>query len=539
MTGELSQPARALESLRADHPGALYAAITHDGIRVAMPASVGLAEHQLIPVPDRPSTMIDVAVAEDVMRVADCWYQVLKTGVAETTLRTRYDPAHTSVLTFIDLRPQHPVLLGVLTTTDAEAAPLVPEQRGALAISARPRTGTMRKTVNGVITAVDERTTAILGWPAERLVGCASRDLVHPDDQARALDSWLDMIAERASRRVRLRHRCLDGGWLWVELENTYQPADRPDDAVILTLLNEIDDEMTAYEALDRQEQLLHRITTTLPTGLLQLEIDRSVAYCNPRLAQILRIPETSPLRSYLEAVADGDRPALDAALTRTLHGGDDEQLEIEFRTPGSGEQRRCAITLIALTDREGAPGALMCVDDITESARMRAELEFKATYDPLTGCHNRNATMAALHNALAEPHGRRAGVIFIDLDKFKPVNDTLGHAAGDELLIHTATTLAAAVRKGDFVGRIGGDEFLLICPAIDGPDPLLATAHRVHAALHGTVRLAAGEVATGASIGCALARPGDTDDTLVAAADAAMYESKRRGGGLPVLAGD
>ena len=134
-----------------------------------------------------------------------------------------------------------------------------------------------------------------------------------------------------------------------------------------------------------------------------------------------------------------------------------------------------CAISLVSLSDREGAPGALLTVTDVTDSARMREELTAKATFDVLTGCHNRASVMAILDQALRGGEAASTAVLFVDLDKFKPVNDTLGHDAGDELLALTAQRLGGVLRRDDVVGRIGGDEFLIVSRGLDGPASAIA----------------------------------------------------------------
>lgn len=119
--------------------------------------------------------------------------------------------------------------------------------------------------------------------------------------------------------------------------------------------------------------------------------------------------------------------------------------------------------------------------------------------------------------------------VIFLDLDGFKQVNDTLGHAAGDELLAIAGKRLKAAIRDEDLVGRLGGDEFLVLCPQMNGPERAGKLAERLGATLNADIRLAAGTITLQASVGVAWSEGHETTaDTLVARADAAMYESKR-----------
>jgi diguanylate cyclase (GGDEF)-like protein len=195
-----------------------------------------------------------------------------------------------------------------------------------------------------------------------------------------------------------------------------------------------------------------------------------------------------------------------------------------------------CAVSLVSLSDREGAPGALLSLTDVTDSARMRDELTAKATFDVLTGCHNRAATLTFLDEALHDPAGASTTVIFVDLDKLKPINDTLGHDAGDELLALTATRLAGILRREDIVGRIGGDEFLVVCRGLESPDSALAMGHRVREALTAPAALRAGLIDVSASIGVACAVPGADAATLIRWADRAMYVSKQEGRGRPVL---
>jgi diguanylate cyclase (GGDEF)-like protein len=121
-------------------------------------------------------------------------------------------------------------------------------------------------------------------------------------------------------------------------------------------------------------------------------------------------------------------------------------------------------------------------------------------------------------------------------VDKFKPINDTYGHVVGDALLVAVARRLTSVLRDQDSVGRIGGDEFLIICPGIDDPAHALLVGQRVREKLHGTVQLAGHPIDVAGSIGIAVSTTTSSSDQLVAQADAAMYESKRLGDGTPVL---
>src|SRR5262249_28694596 len=152
---------------------------------------------------------------------------------------------------------------------------------------------------------------------------------------------------------------------------------------------------------------------------------------------------------------------------------------------------------------------------------------------DALTGLPNR-ALLADRFTQMigqAQRHGRALGVLFIDLDDFKLVNDTLGHAAGDELLKETAARLQGAVRPGDTVARISGDEFAVVRTALARPEAAARGAQKITDRLSAPIELRGQEVFVTASIGIA-AFPGDGEDAeaLLGAADAAMYRAKQSG---------
>ncbi len=182
--------------------------------------------------------------------------------------------------------------------------------------------------------------------------------------------------------------------------------------------------------------------------------------------------------------------------------------------------------------------GAITCVLDVTDSARARQELVRRATFDPLTHCHNRSSVLGALKRELAREDECITGLVYVDLDEFKPVNDKLGHAAGDELLVLVAERLKLASRDSDVVGRLGGDEFLVVLRDVPGTDNAMRAADRICESLCGTFALSCANVELRASVGvaCSGEQPVSPEE-LVKRADAAMYRSKEHGQCLPVLA--
>jgi diguanylate cyclase (GGDEF)-like protein len=190
-------------------------------------------------------------------------------------------------------------------------------------------------------------------------------------------------------------------------------------------------------------------------------------------------------------------------------------------------------LSLRALTDGDGiVSGAVGCLSDVTYRVLLRRELEVRASVDKLTSCLNRAATLELLERTMVTPHETCKGnaVIFIDLDRFKSVNDRFGHAAGDSVLMAMADRLRAAVRDCDQIGRMGGDEFLVVCPGVDSSALAVTIAERIATAMTTTVDLGLGPVGLRASVGVAWTAEALHPDTFIAQADSAMYESKRTG---------
>lgn len=160
--------------------------------------------------------------------------------------------------------------------------------------------------------------------------------------------------------------------------------------------------------------------------------------------------------------------------------------------------------------------------------------LEFLAFYDPLTGLPNRSATLSRLHEILAGAArgSRRAGLMFLDIDGFKQVNDTLGHHAGDTVLVEISQRFRSALRKGEYVGRVGGDEFAILFPEFSADDQIQEAAQRIAAVLAQPFEVHHHSFELAASIGISIF-PSDaqTADELLRCADAAMYRAKQSGG--------
>jgi diguanylate cyclase (GGDEF)-like protein/PAS domain S-box-containing protein len=397
----------------------------------------------------------------------------------------------------------------------------------------------------GVITSIDDSITKILGWRPEQIMGSPSTVFIHPDDQADAIGAWFAMIGTPGSTRTfRGRYRMADGGWRWIDCENTNR-LDDPDNPHVSTVIRPADaGELGLAEQVRAREELIARLTDALPVGVFQVDQDRRVLFANGRLHHILGAAPAAEMASLFAVVVDDDRHRLDAAVDAALAGHEINGLELHFNVvvphPDFAPTRVCQVSLRPLTDgADAVTGAIGCLSDVTESVDLRHELELRASTDTLTGCLNRAAIFEFLDLALrsARVSGIGVAAIFIDLDHFKAINDCHGHAVGDKALLWAAACIRGAVRHGDAIGRLGGDEFLIVCPEVPTLGAVEPVAQRISDAI-GPVEVAEGVLELGASVGLAWTDGVDeSPDILTARADRAMYECKTGGAAVVVAA--
>ena len=200
----------------------------------------------------------------------------------------------------------------------------------------------------------------------------------------------------------------------------------------------------------------------------------------------------------------------------------------------GDGRWRHVETACSSLLHDPAVEGLVLNTRDVSDRTRLEAELTRRAYNDPLTGLANRARFHALTDESLRRPQRRSAhvAVIYLDLDNFKTINDSLGHLQGDQLLIEFAARLLNATRGCDTVSRLGGDEFAVLLEGLQSDADAIPVAERITAAMRKPFQLGGAEVVIGASIGIAHARAGATAEVLLRDADVAMYVAKRDGKG-------
>ncbi len=408
----------------------------------------------------------------------------------------------------------------------------------------------------GRTTYVNDRLAALLGYDVDELQGRPFFDYVAGEGGARVARCWQRCIggsrgknAEQITRLFSLALRnCLrsgrrahevddvqlvrkNGAPLWTTV--SIGPIFDDDGALsgVLAMLTDITDRRRAIERL----YLAAQVFNSAAEAIMILDAERRVIDVNSTFTamtgylprDVLGLQAGQPKARTLRNLAS-------ASLWKALETQEHWRGEVIGRRK-SGQSFPQLLNVNVVRNRRGElVNYIVVFNDITDLKASQERLEYIATHDRLTGLPNRNLFHDRLQHGLdtAARHGERLAVLFVDLDNFKSINDTLGHEVGDELLIQVADRLRASTRKEDTIGRLGGDEFTVLTENIEAFEEVPGvTAERILEVLAAPFDLKGHEVLVSASVGIAL-HPKDGRDvaTLLKNADAAMYRAKESG---------
>ena len=335
------------------------------------------------------------------------------------------------------------------------------------------------------------------------------------------------------AREFRVRHR---SGWpIYVEAVANNQLDDPAVNGIILHL-RDINERRCLEGTLRGAEERFRHAFAKAPTGIAVMDLDGAFVEVNPALAQILGRSPDDLVACVVDDLTHPDDRSVDSSETCRLLAGEIDGYSIEKRyLRPDGTTVWASLNVSALCGVDGEPQHLLAhIEDITTRRSLTQELSHLAHHDGLTGLPNRTAVHRRIDDALARPDGRGVGVLFVDLDDFKRVNDLHGHAFGDLVLSAVSRRLAEAVRPADFVGRVGGDEFVIVCePASDASVDRVAA--RVYEAFRQPLEVPGfPSVRVGVTVGGVVADDGETTSAVLRRADEAMYRGKVRpaGGG-------
>jgi diguanylate cyclase (GGDEF)-like protein/PAS domain S-box-containing protein len=304
------------------------------------------------------------------------------------------------------------------------------------------------------------------------------------------------------------------------------------------TLITRLSDALSTERDLRKAQELSERrmrlVFEKADTGILVLDENGTVQSSNPSFSRILG-PEVATSGASLAALLAPHGPLVAGLIAESFESGQPRDADLEIEVRGRGK------IWVELSVNPLGPSLLQgLLNDITERKRAECAAHELAVRDSVTGLLNRRGLDGALNNVLtsAIAESRQLALLLVDLDYFKAVNDTFGHAAGDLVLREVANVLMQSVRRADIVGRTGGDEFVVLLPGIEGPYKAEEIAQNIISGLSKPIAIGDGKFARiGASIGISLtglAR--EPAAALLRRADVAMYAAKQAGKGRAVL---
>jgi len=378
----------------------------------------------------------------------------------------------------------------------------------------------------GVVRGANAKAAELTGRPIADLSGHPIADLVEPGRRDEAT-SWL--AAGRHGRAVapmafRLLHA--DGASTLVEA-NVDRP--RQTDEGVIVRLRDVTEREDRVRALEQARRRFQQAFHSAPTGMALVRLDDSkIIDANRSLAEMLDRPVDDLVgRSIREITHPDDLKAAAASRARLELGIADTYLLDQRYLRRDGEFV-WARTRVAVTEDEGVPLAITHIEDVTEQRRTAERLQWAATHDDLTGLPNRTELITRVDAILGDAAVGEVALLFIDLDNFKSVNDSLGHGIGDTLLTAMSVRLREVVGDDAVLARFGGDEFIVV---LRGSEDALRTAERVRESVREAVVVDGTELFVAASIGVSVNdREGVTAADLLRDADAAMYRAKARG---------
>jgi diguanylate cyclase (GGDEF)-like protein/PAS domain S-box-containing protein len=374
----------------------------------------------------------------------------------------------------------------------------------------------------------------LFGRRIEPLLGSSPFDFVHPEDLEHVIEVFGNAVHRPGeTERVEVRVQHQNGQWRTLEAIGTNLLSDPAVNGMVVSARDVTESRAIHAQLRDAQERFRSAFDWA-PIGMALTSLDGRFFRVNRALAQMLGRTEDQLQKATVLAIThEEDRDASTEAMRRAVSDNQSGYRMEKRYLHADGRPVWVKLSVSLVRDPDGAPLYFVSqMEDITERRASGELLAHQAIHDPLTGLPNRLLFVDRLRRALAESNDeQRIAVLFLDLDHFKMVNDSLGHPAGDRLLVALADRVRAAIRPSDVVARFGGDEFTVLCRDVPDEQAARLVASRISSAVALPIALAEGEVFVTASIGIALSGGElETPETLLRNADAAMYRAKDQG---------
>ncbi|MEX0682256.1 MAG: EAL domain-containing protein [Dehalococcoidia bacterium] len=380
--------------------------------------------------------------------------------------------------------------------------------------------------------------TRLLGYDAEELLGSDALMLVHPDDREDLMKLFstgqIDSPTAAREQSVEFRAQRKDGSWCVIEA-TARQITPGVADSEIVVNGRDVTERKRAADVMRESEERMRTIFQEAPIGMAIVGADFTVLTVNTALCEMLGYTEDEVIALGVAGVSHPEDLHNDVEHMAQLTSGEVSSYRLEKRyLTKSGETMWGDLTATVIRDPDGAIlYGLGMIENITDRKRAEDKVRHLAFHDALTGLPNRALFRDRLELAIAQARRseQMAAVMFLDLDRFKMVNDSVGHAEGDRLLCQVAEKISLILREGDTVARFGGDEFTVLLPTIEKVQDAVRIADRILQGLSEPFVLVGKEFLVSGSIGITIIPDdGEDADTLLRNADIAMYRAKEQG---------
>ncbi|TFC01344.1 MULTISPECIES: GGDEF domain-containing phosphodiesterase [Cryobacterium] len=354
---------------------------------------------------------------------------------------------------------------------------------------------------------------------------------IHPDDTERVQRDWAAAIAAGAAYETMMRFRTPGGQVNWVQV-STAPIRDAGQVTGHMATVTDVTALHAAEQAVSAARARFEAAFASSPLGTAIVDLDGRVVAANPRLFELAG-PASVVVGQHIEAIfMPLDAGARGARTSEVFDGPSTRQRMDRRMLRVDDEETWVKVSIAEIPAGEQAGALLYQVEDITARRLAEARVEHLAFHDPLTNLPNRLLLLDRLNQALLQSsrHGHGVAVLFIDLDRFKFVNDSLGHHIGDAVLAEVGVRLRQRARATDTVSRIGGDEFVILCPGVDSSQDVHTLAHNLQRSIAEPIRIGDLVASVDASIGIAFGLGHDDAEALLRNADQAMYSAKGRG---------
>jgi diguanylate cyclase (GGDEF)-like protein/PAS domain S-box-containing protein len=425
------------------------------------------------------------------------------------------------------------VFAGALERVRVERALRGSEARYRLLVE-RMREGLTQVDNDGILQFVNSRFCEMVGYEREELLGRNIDFLLDSDDDAAMLRSKRDQRKGGLSDQYEVRVRRKDGRTIWVEIGGA--PVTDAEGRIVgsIGVHSDITERRAAEVAL-RESEARYRLMAENSTDLItRATLDGTILYASDASRSLIGFePSEIVGRRVRELIHTEDREEV-RQLTRLIHDAGPTTFSYRVQRKDGSLVWFETTSRSVRNERTGELDEIVSVSrDISERRRNEEQIEFQAYHDALTGLPNRWLFRDRLTVALAQARRLKKplAVMFLDLDRFKLVNDTLGHTLGDELLKAVAYRLKSVLREEDSIARMGGDEFTVLISDLGDADDALTIAQKLLDTVAQPMRVEGHDLYITTSIGVALfPDDGDTADVLLKNADQAMYRAKESG---------